>query len=89
MFLSTILFIVLPLLLYAIYELLGRKLTIGEIDRKAVLIAGYGSREDFCGTENDPEHWLGFLRMMNHRTTTTKSNYEKQAYIPILKLYME
>ncbi|EFO15099.1 hypothetical protein LOAG_13416 [Loa loa] len=43
MFLSTILFIVLPLLLYAIYELLGRKLTIGEIDRKAVLITGCGS----------------------------------------------
>uniref|UniRef100_A0A1I7VPM0 Oxidoreductase n=1 Tax=Loa loa TaxID=7209 RepID=A0A1I7VPM0_LOALO len=43
MFLFTILFIILPLLLYAIYELLGRKLTSGEIDRKAVLITGCGS----------------------------------------------
>ncbi|KAK6114122.1 short chain dehydrogenase family protein [Brugia pahangi] len=42
MFLLVILFTVLPLL-YVIYGLLGRKLTIGEIDRKAVLITGCGS----------------------------------------------
>ncbi|VIO89768.1 Dehydrogenases, short chain protein 2, isoform a, putative [Brugia malayi] len=42
MFLLVILFTVLPLL-YVIYGLLGRKLTIGEIDKKAVLITGCGS----------------------------------------------
>ncbi|VIO89770.1 Uncharacterized protein BM_BM18069 [Brugia malayi] len=42
MFLLVILFIVLSLL-YFIYGLLGRKLTIGEIDKKAVLITGCGN----------------------------------------------
>uniref|UniRef100_A0A915PJM9 Uncharacterized protein n=1 Tax=Setaria digitata TaxID=48799 RepID=A0A915PJM9_9BILA len=32
-----------PLLLYIIYDLLGRKLTIKELDKKAVLITGCGS----------------------------------------------
>ncbi|VDM23434.1 unnamed protein product [Wuchereria bancrofti] len=44
MFSLAILFIVLPLL-YVIYGLLGRKLTIGELDRKAVLITGCGNGE--------------------------------------------
>uniref|UniRef100_A0AAF5Q6N2 Oxidoreductase n=1 Tax=Wuchereria bancrofti TaxID=6293 RepID=A0AAF5Q6N2_WUCBA len=42
MFSLAMLFIVLPLL-YVIYGLLGRKLTIGELDRKAVLITGCGN----------------------------------------------
>ncbi|VDO54970.1 unnamed protein product, partial [Brugia timori] len=42
MFLLVILFIVLSLL-YFIYGLLGRKLTIDEIDKKAVLITGCGN----------------------------------------------
>ncbi|VDK69439.1 unnamed protein product [Litomosoides sigmodontis] len=42
MFLLTVLFVAL-LLLYMIYGLLDRKLTMSEIDRKAVLITGCGS----------------------------------------------
>lgn len=49
MFLLTILFVAL-LLLYIIYGLLGRKLTISEIDRKAVLITGCGNGEDLTET---------------------------------------